>query len=148
MIGDRRCKIEMDEGYRQARPESRQGSGVSTMKRSVPDGRVSSGTVGSQSFGSSGRAARTQPPQKRSRSSHSRRPEVMAVSEGVTRTARAVKSIPDFSPAACDCIITFRTIKSKIWQFNSGDLCQALNGTVSSWPRESLLQWRLEDNRK
>jgi hypothetical protein len=39
------------------------------------------------------------------------------------------QSNPNFLPTACDCIIAFRTIDSKSWWFNSGNLCLALNGT-------------------
>jgi hypothetical protein len=60
----------------------------------------------------------------------SARPEVIATSEGATRTARTGKAASNFSPTACGCIVTFRTIDLKSWQFNSVNLSQRLNGTV------------------
>jgi hypothetical protein len=54
-----------------------------------------------------------------------------------------------FLPTVCGCIITFLTIDSKSWWFDSGNLCLGLNGTVFQQAKgESFSQWRLEDNKK
>jgi hypothetical protein len=57
-------------------------------------------------------------------------PEAMAASEGATPTTQTGKAIANVLPTACDCIVTFRTVNSKIRWFNSRNLCQGLNGTA------------------
>jgi hypothetical protein len=55
----------------------------------------------------------------------------MATFESATQTLQTGKATPSFLPIACDCILTLLAINSKSWQFNSGNLCQGLNGTVA-----------------